>query len=199
MKRQIHLNSPTGGFTLIELLVVIVIAAVLSAIAAPRWLAFLNQQRIGSARTQLTEALRNAQAEAKRTRVCQAVVVDNNSNQPRFALVSGAAVSNTDSDCAIPTNLSSVQNWQTLGNGNIRSGTMQLFTSQGTGAGTLAAAATSAVIFDSYGNVTSSSNQPPYTLTLKPMLGTNPRRCVSVTTLLGAIAENSDSQCSTIP
>lgn len=59
------LRSSNAGFTLIELIVVMVMAAVLAAIAAPSWLAFLNKQRLNTAQAEAVSAMREAQAKAK--------------------------------------------------------------------------------------------------------------------------------------
>ena len=62
-----------GGFTLIELLVVIVMVGIISAIAAPSWLAFLTRQQLNAARTDLLGTLRTAQQEAQSLQRSKAV------------------------------------------------------------------------------------------------------------------------------
>lgn len=69
MKNQILLRQSEAGFTLIELLAVIIMVGVLSAIAVPSWLGFVNQQRITSAQNRALTLLRDAQVNAGRERV----------------------------------------------------------------------------------------------------------------------------------
>jgi prepilin-type N-terminal cleavage/methylation domain-containing protein len=59
----------SSGFTLLELLVTIVMIAVLMAIAAPGWLAFLDNQRLNASQSQVFEVLRRAQTTAKLQRL----------------------------------------------------------------------------------------------------------------------------------
>ena len=191
MKRQRLLNSSTAGFTLLEVLVVVIMIAVLAAIAAPGWLAFLNQQRVGKARNQLTQAIRDAQEQAKRTKVNRAVVFDNNSDSPRFAIVS--IVPNSNNQCSLPA---SVTNWTNLGSGEIQQGNVRLTTKTETGTVQNALASRDVLIFDTYGNIAPCSTvQPFFTITVQSTSGINPRRCVRVASILGALQEDSDAAC----
>ncbi|MFP5272236.1 pilus assembly FimT family protein [Coleofasciculus sp.] len=62
-----------AGFSLLELIVVVLMIAILSAIAAPGWLAFVNRQRVAKVNDGVWSALQEAQQEAKRTQLSYSV------------------------------------------------------------------------------------------------------------------------------
>ncbi|GAX36377.1 type II secretion system protein [Nodularia sp. NIES-3585] len=57
------------GFTLLEILVALVMIGILSAIAAPSWLGFVNRQKVNTAQSAALTLLRDAQSNAKREKL----------------------------------------------------------------------------------------------------------------------------------
>lgn len=56
------------GFSLLEVVATVLVLGILSAIAAPGWLGFINRQRVRTVNDRVFQTLRTAQSEAKRTK-----------------------------------------------------------------------------------------------------------------------------------
>ncbi|AUB38924.1 Type II secretory pathway, pseudopilin PulG [Nostoc flagelliforme CCNUN1] len=67
-----------AGFSLIELIVVILLVGILSAIAAPGWVAFVNRQKVNKANDAVLAALQEAQRQAKNKKLSYSVSFQKN-------------------------------------------------------------------------------------------------------------------------
>jgi prepilin-type N-terminal cleavage/methylation domain-containing protein len=185
------------GFTLIEMLVVVIFAGILMAIAAPSWSVLVARQRTGTVRSEITQVLRKAQADAIRTRTARAVVFDTNAAPlPRAAIVTVPFGTPTGPLFPTPENVetSSPGSWQALGS-DIRSGVLTL-----RGFGTATGSSTT-LVFDSNGAVATAQSVPgmtsqievgtPFIMAVQTGNSTQTQnrvfRCVIVDTLLGSI------------
>ena len=195
MRKRISSKRSIAGFTLIEALIVLIMTGILFAIAAPSWVGFLNRQRLSTARGQVFEVMRAAQAEAKRTKVSRAIVFDNTTTtstnqQPRIVVVPVLDNAATPSSVSAGVNTSDGR-WQVLGSGDIKAGVIKIAGKPDQGAATNSGA----IIFDTYGNVNPNVGTTPYTITVQATTATSPKRCVKVTTLLGAMTSAEDGDC----
>ena len=199
-------RQSNDGFTLIEILVVVIIVGILSAIAAPGWLAFVNNRRIGTVRSQAADAIRKAQTDAKRTQTSRALVLDAESDPPRLAIVrcSTAGVASASTECALPTDLTTLD-WQTLGGGDVKTGSVVYTnaTKIQTGAYTIGKNADyPRLVFDGNGVVNRNLSNAPvatavatddalfivgFELKQSPSI----KRCIIIQTLLGGLREGS--------
>jgi prepilin-type N-terminal cleavage/methylation domain-containing protein len=184
-----RLKRSMAGFTLLEVLVVIIIIGILFAIAAPSWDILMNRQRVNAVREQATQLIRQAQSDARRTHTSRVVVFDPNQNGiPRAAVVPqtlNTATGRTSDFIANPT--TTITNWQTLGNGDIKAGVLTF--------STVSARSNDQLVFDSNGTVDPLSQPVGVGSTIFSVNvrknGTDPstQRCVIVTTLLGAVRQ----------
>jgi prepilin-type N-terminal cleavage/methylation domain-containing protein len=69
MLKNIHINRSNSGFTLLEILVVVVAIAILSAIAIPSWLSFVELRRLNSAQSEVYTAMQKAKSQAMKEKL----------------------------------------------------------------------------------------------------------------------------------
>lgn len=177
------------GFTLLEVLVTVLVLGILSSIAAPSWLAFINNQRVRTVNDRVLQSLRSAQSEAKRTK-----------RDVRITFNSTPATAPTvNFDPPLATGGSE----QTLNaGGEIKPGTITLVTNATAGFyAEVPSIPANAIVFDYQGNVkklpTDTSVTPNisrFVVTVSPAIG-GAKKCVFVETLLGGMrtAEGNDS------
>lgn len=199
-------SKSQSGFTLIEILVIVIIIAVLSAIAAPGWLAFMNNRRVSTARGQVSDLIRKAQTDAKTTRTMQAVLLDDTNPDPgdsrtvpRIAVVRCLAAAGDAETCDLT---GVTPNWISLGNGDIQAGTLKYTNTTTTQTGSPLALGKSRLVFDSNGLVKSNLSDKPTTALGVFVIGfqvakpEGTARCVVVQTLIGSMREgNDDKEC----
>ncbi|NEQ63623.1 MAG: prepilin-type N-terminal cleavage/methylation domain-containing protein [Moorea sp. SIO4A1] len=75
-----------AGFTLLELIVVILLVGILSAIAAPSWLAFVNRQRVSKVNERVLSVIQEAQRQAKNKKFNYSVSFRMNDGVPEAAV-----------------------------------------------------------------------------------------------------------------
>lgn len=75
-------DKSSGGYTLLETVTTVVVIGVLSAIATPTWLAFLTRLRLNAAQAEALTIMREAQVNAKREkRIWEACFYQNESEK----------------------------------------------------------------------------------------------------------------------
>ena len=181
-----------GGFTLLELIVIMLILGILSAIAAPSWLVFINRQRVRTVNDRVLQTLRSAQSEAKRSKRDVTVTFYTLSSTPP-ADPPTVTIKPTDPTTNPPqqtalTTATPIQKVTFDAGGEIKPGTITLSTNKPL------INNTASITFNYQGNITSpsiESNTPPkstdrFVVTVAPFRGGG-KQCVIVETILGSM------------
>lgn len=206
---QNNLNNSNSGFTLLEVLVVIVMVGILSAIAAPSWLSFVERQKLNKANDSVLAALREAQSKAKNTKFSYNLSFRTLNNEPQVAVypVGKNAKSywrNLGRDSGVNTDKfllgTNLQASNTKNTGNIDYGAKFNDNSRKTPPPT----PPQTITFNHIGILESTNNNPADTglkvvlaipKTKTPTQASDKKRCVIVETLIGGIRTAKDEDC----
>ena len=186
-------KASIAGFTLLEILVVLIIIGVLFAIAAPSWNALMNRQRINTIREQAVQVIREAQNQARTTRIGRFVIFDGDGTT---TAARAAIVPQTGPTALTAADITAIKNWRTLGDGEVKIGTMEFSVDSVT--------KNKQILFDNKGAVDrdwlGGAAPPLAVVRVKPKgAAVSTQRCVIVETLLGAVrlADGTQDNCNT--
>lgn len=176
------------GFTLIEMLAVIIIVGILSSIAAPSWINFVNQRRVNVVNDAVLQAIQQAQREAKKNKRDYSVSFKTANQMPKFAIYTSG---NTPL-------------WENLAkDSNIKPGQVLLGTNlNATNTTTYGSDTTQTITFDFSGNPLPKPTNSlivevgiPQSNSSTPQVLEPTRRCVKIVSLLGATKTDKGNKC----
>jgi prepilin-type N-terminal cleavage/methylation domain-containing protein len=180
-----HKNDNNAGFSLIELMVVILMAGVLAAIAAPSWQTFTTRQRIKSVNTQILQAIKTTQAEAKRNQSDYVLGFDLTKDPPKYSIYKKGT-------------LPADQKPQSLSlDGAIKENMLKIYSqADGTPKDTIPFKPDGTVDKDEIKIKDTGKNTDGFSVVVYPKGSPNSRNCIIVQTILGATrtAEGTDAK-----
>lgn len=164
-------NRSNSGFTFIEMMTALLMIGILSAIAAPSWFALIKTQHLNIAQDQVYQAKRQAQSQAKKEKVKYQASFRTQNN-----ILQWAVHEEKESDLNNP-----MIKWNDLDDSVQLDPNSTLQLSNGV----------RRVRFDDIGGVI-----PPLgKITLSSKSGGTAKRCVIVSTILGAMRTARDNSC----
>lgn len=175
-------HSKSLGFTLIEVLVVMIMVGILSAIAAPSWLGFVNNQRINASQSKIFQAIKVAQSDAKIRKS------NNDGKRVRITFRTGQTENSYKLD-NVRLNAGEQSLEQGVKISSITPTTIKTDPTPVTGG--------PYIEFDSSGLLYDPSNQLTYPICINLSVSNGPRiKWIAIKTLLGALVTGSEGTCS---
>ncbi len=207
-----------AGFSLLELIAVMVIIGILSAIAAPGWLAFVNRQQLNKANEVVLAALQEAQREAKNKKLSYSVSFQKNTTTQNLEV----AVYRTKKSDGSNLPFTEISTWKPLG-ADVGANSKKLLLGANLSAENTANSTTNSpvsypptstptkITFDymgaltmpnNFGTPTDPSTEPPglkivvaVPSSANSTSASSVKRCVIVKTLLGSMLTAKDGKC----
>ncbi|MFM7885391.1 MAG: Tfp pilus assembly protein FimT/FimU, partial [Pseudanabaena sp.] len=170
----ILLQNRDRGFTLIEVLAVVMIVGVLSAIVAPGWLGFMNNNRLSASQSRVFSTIKDAQAVAKRSGTSVDFTIGNDATNGAYVVTSRSQAQ------------------------YLEQGVQVLSVNKSTDPTALTLPLT--ISFNAQGlptnvNGNSTFTAFPLTITLNTANTPNRKRCTRITTILGSMRSGLDTDC----
>jgi len=186
------------GFTLLELIIIAIMVGVLAALAIPSFLGYLSRQRLNTAQQQVLQEMRRAQSEARRRQEDFQFSLTTNDDGLIAIAVHPAAIADMEGTCVPALDGDNGNLYQVLSDTTLRDNTPEIQIDRDNsnlGPGLCDALPT---VVRQRINSRGEANDGGVSLgRLTLQLESNPevRRCIFVSTILGALRTDRDDGC----